>query len=83
MRSTRRANFKARVDLRMIKHLLFILPWVVLLLSVPWFSGLGPDTILSLPTWAVYSLGITLFYGLVVALLLEFGWNSADEQGPD
>ena len=74
---------KANVDLAMIKHLLFIFPWVVLLLTVPWFSVLGPETILGLPTWVVYSLGITLFYGLVVALLLEFGWNSTDDQGPD
>ena len=65
----------------MLSRPLYLLPWILLLLSVPCFHSWGPETLWGLPAWAVYSLSISVLYALVVAFLLEFGWKSAHEKG--
>lgn len=48
----------------MLKPPLFAFSWILLLLSVPWFVLPGSKILLGLPTWVVWSLGVTVLYAL-------------------
>jgi len=65
--------------------------WLILVafmvLSVPWFhTGSGPSpTVLGLPSWAAYSLGISLLNAAVAAWLISRHWDAlaGDEDDED
>ncbi|MFH2008979.1 MAG: hypothetical protein ABI333_20485 [bacterium] len=64
--------------------------WLILVafmvLGVPWFfTGSGPSpTVLGLPDWAAYSLGISLLNAAVAAWLISRYWDAlAGDEGAD
>ncbi len=53
----------------------------LLIASVPWFfTEFRPGNILGLPSWAFYSIFVTIVYAIVTAVFLERYWSLfADE----
>ena len=60
----------------------FLIALVLLVVTVPWLTTIGPERLFGLPSWAVYSLAATAVYPLVVILLLQFHWDSEDPEDP-
>lgn len=52
---------------------------IILILTTPWFSGVGADILFGLPSWVVVSFFITLLYGFVIGLQLQFYWHTPEE----
>ncbi len=49
---------------------------LILIASVPWFfTELMPGNILGFPTWAFYSLCITILYAIVIACFFQRYWS--------
>jgi hypothetical protein len=64
----------------MKRILLIILANTILILTVPWFPEIGPNNWFGLPNWVVLSFTTTLIYGLLIGGLLQYEWNTKNEE---
>lgn len=63
---------------------LFVITLFFLILTVPWwFHEPGQSTLLGLPSWALYSLGMTVFYMFLIAFCLKRFWLEDAEEEVD
>lgn len=63
---------------------LFLITLFFLILTVPWwFSEPGESTLLGFPSWALYSLGTTVFYMGLIAFCLRRFWFDGTEEGTE
>ena len=62
---------------------LFIIPFAMLVASVPWLYTHPSDShILGFPSWALYSIVVAKIYAIVIAVFLKRYWKlSADDEG--
>ena len=55
---------------------IFIIPVLILIASVPWLFTRPSDTeILGFPVWAFYSLVFSVIYAVVIAIFLKRFWS--------
>ncbi len=56
----------------------------LLILTVPWwFTESSDSQIMGMPVWAAYSLGMSVIFALVVALLLKCFWRLSAGEDSD
>ena len=69
----------------MTRTKLYILIFLFLLLTVPWFfSDISSIIVAGFPLWALYTLMATLIYAIIISYLLEKYWSlSAREEEED
>jgi len=67
----------------MTRAVLYSLIALLLFFTVPWFfSERTAASILGMPAWAAYSLGMSLLFALCMAVLLPRSWRlSAGDDG--
>lgn len=77
-----KAKREAAPNRGMKKLWIYGIPGLVLALTVPWaFTGDGGRW-WGFPGWAVYSLGASVIYAVIVSWMLGRGWEASAE-GPD
>ena len=60
---------------KMTKFRLCCISSLLLIASVPWFfTGFRSSNFFGFPSWAFYSLSITLLYAIVTAIFFERYW---------
>jgi bacteriorhodopsin len=72
-----------------LKFGLYLLTMVAMTLAVPWFFAAEPGAAESdgLPFWVVYSIGAAAVYATLIAICLQFFWDTSaqddDTHGSD
>lgn len=68
----------------MKKFILCCISALLLIASVPWFfTEFRSSNLLGFPTWAFYSLSITLLYAIITAIFFQRYWSLFANDGND
>ena len=63
---------------------LYILIFLFLLLTVPWFfSGISIIIVAGFPSWALYTLMATLLYAVIISYFLGKYWSLSSREGEE
>ena len=65
----------------MIHKKLYLLNFLLLFLTVPWFFyNDSTDMIIGIPNWAFYSLLVTFLYAVITYVLIKKYWFTRDHK---
>jgi hypothetical protein len=58
----------------------FVLSWAVLFLTVPWWFDTVSSKWFNLPDWGLYAMASGTIYSLLLALIIQKFWKTADNE---